>query len=66
MCWSGIFNIGYEFNLNYKIEMINIVLYDMCDCVCNCNFYDVNEIEEGVCDFCCVDVVYEECEMFFS
>lgn len=62
--WSGMFNIGYEYNKNHKFELVNIALHDMSDRVRNRAFFDDNETEEGVLELRKVDVLYEEREMY--
>lgn len=57
------FNMGYEYNSNYKIELVNMIFYDMCDCLCDGLYYDDSEMVDGVEEFCCLDIIFEECEM---
>lgn len=62
--WSGMFNFGYEYNNNHKIELVNIALHDMSDRVRNRAFIDDNETEEGQLALRKVDILFEEREMY--
>ncbi|GAB3028323.1 TonB-dependent receptor domain-containing protein [Bowmanella dokdonensis] len=64
--WSGMFNIGYEYNNNHKIELTNIILHDMSDELRNRLFTDVNETETGKTELRRVDLQYEERRMTTS
>jgi hypothetical protein len=61
--WSGLLNLGYEFNKNHKIELTNVLLHDSRDRVRVRDFIDVNETEFGEREFNRVDILFEERRM---
>lgn len=61
--WSGMFNIGYEYNNNHKLEITNIILHDMRDRVRVRDFIDVNETVFGERELSRVDMLFEERRM---
>lgn len=61
--WSGMFNIGYEFNSNHRIDISNIILHDMSDRVRVRDFIDVNETNFGSRELQRVDMLFEERRM---
>ncbi|WP_172449416.1 TonB-dependent receptor domain-containing protein [Bowmanella denitrificans] len=64
--WSGMFNVGYEFNNNHKVELTNMILHDMRDRVRNRDYFDANESEEGETELRRLDIIFEEREMITS
>ncbi|WP_438864116.1 TonB-dependent receptor domain-containing protein [Neptunicella sp.] len=64
--WSGMLNVGYEYDQNNKIELTNIILHDMSDRLRDRQFIDVNETEAGKTELRRVDVLYEERRMTTS
>jgi len=64
--WSGMFNIGYKYNQNHKVELVNMMLHDMRDRLRNRSFFDANESEEGVTELSRLDIIFEEREMVSS
>ena len=61
--WSGMFNIGYEYNSNHRFELTNILLNDMRDRVRVRDFIDVNETTFGERELERVDMLFEERRM---
>lgn len=61
--WSGMFNVGYEYNSNHKIELTNVILHDMNDRVRVRDFVDVNETIFGTRELQRVDMLFEERRM---
>ncbi|WJG08766.1 TonB-dependent receptor [Aliiglaciecola sp. LCG003] len=64
--WSGMFNVGYEYDSNNKIELVNMILHDMRDRVRYRDYFDANESEEGVTELSRLDIIFEEREMVSS
>ena len=64
--WSGMFNMGYEYNSNHKIELVNMILHDMRDRLRDGSYYDDSETVEGVEEFRRLDIIFEEREMVSS
>ena len=61
--WSGMFNVGYEYNSNHRFELTNILLHDMRDRVRVRDFIDVNETILGERELQRVDMLFEERRM---
>lgn len=61
--WSGMFNVGFKYNSDHRIELTNVILHDMSDRVRNRSFIDVNETAVGEKEFSRVDVLFEERRM---
>ncbi len=61
--WSGMFNVGYEYNSNHKLELTNVILHDMNDRVRVRDFVDVNETIFGTRELSRVDMLFEERRM---
>lgn len=61
--WSGMFNAGYEYNSNHRIDITNIILHDMRDRVRVRDFFDANETEFGERELSRVDMLFEERRM---
>jgi hypothetical protein len=61
--WSGMFNVGYKYNANHRIEITNILLHDMRDRVRVRDFVDSNETEFGERELSRVDMLFEERRM---
>ncbi len=64
--WSGMFNVGYEYNSNHRLELTNVILHDMNDRVRVRDFVDVNETIFGVRELQRVDMLFEERRMTSS
>ncbi|WP_395344854.1 TonB-dependent receptor domain-containing protein [Ningiella sp. W23] len=61
--WSAMFNVGYEYDSNNRIEITNVLLHDMRDRVRVRDFVDVNETVFGDTEFTRVDMLFEERRM---
>ncbi|WP_371194259.1 TonB-dependent receptor domain-containing protein [Glaciecola sp. SC05] len=61
--WSGMFNIGYEYNANHRFDMTNVLLHDMRDRVRVRDFVDANETIFGTTELSRVDMLFEERRM---
>lgn len=61
--WSGMFNVGYEYDSNHRIDISNLILHDMRDRVRVRDFIDVNETILGDREFSRVDMLFEERRM---
>lgn len=61
--WSGMFNVGYKYNANHRIDITNILLHDMRDRVRVRDFVDANETEFGERELSRVDMLFEERRM---
>jgi TonB-dependent receptor len=61
--WSGMFNVGYEYNSNHRVDVTNIILHDMRDRVRVRDFVDANETEFGERELVRVDMLFEERRM---
>ncbi|MEC8747178.1 MAG: TonB-dependent receptor, partial [Pseudomonadota bacterium] len=64
--WSGMFNVGYEYNSNHKVELVNMILHDMRDRVRDGYYFDESESNPGVEEFRRMDIIFEEREMVSS
>ena len=64
--WSGMLNLGYEYDNYNKLSLNNVILHDMSDRLRLRDFTDVNETVAGVREFERVDIVYEERRMSSS
>ena len=64
--WSGMFNVGYEYNSNHRLELTNVILHDMNDRVRVRDFVDVNETIFGTRELERVDMLFEERRMTSS
>lgn len=64
--WSGMFNVGYEYNSNHRLELTNVILHDMNDRVRVRDFVDVNETIFGTRELARVDMLFEERRMTSS
>ncbi|MEW9799580.1 TonB-dependent receptor domain-containing protein [Alteromonas sp. CYL-A6] len=61
--WSGMLNVGYEYNSNHKVELVNMILHDMRDRLRDGYYYDDSETVPGREEFRRMDVIFEEREM---
>lgn len=64
--WSGMFNVGFKYNSDHRVELTNVILHDMSDRLRFREFIDVNETEFGERELTRVDVLYEERRMTSS
>lgn len=61
--WSGMFNVGYEYNSNHKVELVNMMLHDMRDRLRDGYYFDDSETVPGREEFRRMDIIFEEREM---
>ncbi|MFC4700400.1 outer membrane beta-barrel protein [Glaciecola siphonariae] len=61
--WSGMFNVGYKYNNNHRIDITNVLLHDMRDRVRVRDFVDVNETIFGTTELSRIDMLFEERRM---
>lgn len=61
--WSGMFNVGYEYNSNHRIDITNVLLHDMRDRVRVRDFVDANETIFGTTELSRIDMLFEERRM---
>jgi outer membrane receptor protein involved in Fe transport len=64
--WSGMFNVGYKYDNNHRIDINNVILHDMRDRVRVRDFIDVNETVFGETELSRLDVLFEERRMTSS
>ncbi len=61
--WSAMFNVGYEYDANNRIEITNVILHDMRDRIRVRDFIDVNETLFGERELQRIDMLFEERRM---
>lgn len=64
--WSGMFNIGFQYNKNHKFELNNIFLHDTRDRYRDRLRESTNTIQELDEQLRVIDIIYEEREMVVS
>lgn len=64
--WSGMFNVGYKFDNNHRLDLTNVILHDMRDRVRVRDYIDVNETLVGERELSRVDMLFEERRMTSS
>lgn len=64
--WSGMFNVGFKYDSNHRIDISNMILHDMRDRLRNREFIDVNETLFNERELQRIDILFEERRMTSS